>query len=250
MSSKSIYSYFKPTYLYIKQHTVTGKLYFGKTIKNPEKYLGSGIHWKSHINKHGKEHVVNLWYCLFYDKDECVKTALMLSEMYNIVESKEWLNQIPENGLSNTFEGSTHTEETRIKISKATKGRKPWNKGVKGIKITISDNEHNRRIEFGKKYGGSNKGIPHTEKAREKQSKAQTGKKRGKYKPETKPRNISASGLESWRRNALRLAESRKGKKRKPYRKTGGHKKIRCSCIICQKEVTTNTLSNHIKRSH
>ena len=25
---------FKPTYLYIKQHTVTGKLYFGKTTKD------------------------------------------------------------------------------------------------------------------------------------------------------------------------------------------------------------------------
>lgn len=52
---------YTPTYLYIKQHTITGKLYFGKTIKDPEKYMGSGTHWKRHINKHGKEHVETLW---------------------------------------------------------------------------------------------------------------------------------------------------------------------------------------------
>ena len=41
MSSKL----FSPTYLYIKQHSVTGKLYFGKTSKPypyVENYLGSG----------------------------------------------------------------------------------------------------------------------------------------------------------------------------------------------------------------
>jgi hypothetical protein len=31
---------FKPTWLYIKQHTVTGLKYFGKTTRNPEKYKG------------------------------------------------------------------------------------------------------------------------------------------------------------------------------------------------------------------
>jgi len=41
---------FQPTYLYIKQHTKTGKLYFGKTGNDPEKYLGSGTRWKRHLN--------------------------------------------------------------------------------------------------------------------------------------------------------------------------------------------------------
>ena len=31
-------SNFKPTFLYIKQHTVTGKMYFGKTGKNNPNY--------------------------------------------------------------------------------------------------------------------------------------------------------------------------------------------------------------------
>lgn len=92
-------STFKPTYLYIKQHSITGKLYFGKTIKNPMKYLGSGKLWLRHIKTHGKEYVETLWYCLYYDLDELSKFALMYSEQENIVESDEWLNLKFENGL-------------------------------------------------------------------------------------------------------------------------------------------------------
>ena len=52
---------YTPTYLYIKQHALTGKLYFGKTVQNPEVYKGSGTHWTNHIKKHGKEHIKTLW---------------------------------------------------------------------------------------------------------------------------------------------------------------------------------------------
>lgn len=92
MTSKSIYSEFKPTFLYIKQHTVTGKLYFGKTTRNPEKYLGSGKYWKLHIKKYGKKYVTNLWYCLFLDEKECKDFAIQFSTQNNIVNSKEWAN--------------------------------------------------------------------------------------------------------------------------------------------------------------
>jgi hypothetical protein len=56
---------FRHTYLYIKQHTITGKLYFGKTVRNPITYNGSGTHWVNHINKYGKVNVVTLWYQLY-----------------------------------------------------------------------------------------------------------------------------------------------------------------------------------------
>jgi hypothetical protein len=92
---------FKPTYLYIKQHTITGKLYFGKTIKrDPEKYPGSGSHWLNHIKKHGPKHVVTEWYCLFLEEKECTEFALNFSNQNNIVESTDWANQIPEDGLN------------------------------------------------------------------------------------------------------------------------------------------------------
>lgn len=94
----------KPTYLYIKQHTITGKLYFGKTTK-PEKkmlqYNGSGIYWKSHIKTYGKEHVITLWYCLFYEELQLVEFATSYCKLHNIGygDTSIWANQKPENGL-------------------------------------------------------------------------------------------------------------------------------------------------------
>lgn len=112
---------FIPTYLYIKQHTITGKLYFGKTIKNPEKYLGSGSRWKNHIKKHGKEHVVNLWFHLFDDLFELVSFAISFSNKMDIVESDSWLNMIPEFGIDSPrghgMLGKSHSDETKLKMS-------------------------------------------------------------------------------------------------------------------------------------
>ena len=121
---------FVPTYLYIKQHSITGKLYFGKTVKNPLKYNGSGKHWKSHIKAHGKSHVETLWYCLFHDEDNIKEFSLNFSKEQNIVESNLWLNLIPENGLDGSSPGSKlatprkkKSKEDCLKISIALKGR-------------------------------------------------------------------------------------------------------------------------------
>jgi hypothetical protein len=44
--SMFIYNKFKPTWLMIKRHKITGLLYFCKTAKfDPNKYLGSGKYW-------------------------------------------------------------------------------------------------------------------------------------------------------------------------------------------------------------
>jgi hypothetical protein len=97
----SIYSNnFKPTYLYIKQHAITGKLYFGKTTrKNVLTYKGSGSYWTNHIKKYGKEHVKTLWYHLFYDEETIYKFAVNFSITNNIVSSSVWANLIVEDGL-------------------------------------------------------------------------------------------------------------------------------------------------------
>ena len=89
----------KPTYLYIKQHNKTGLLYFGKTTNNPEIYQGSGLHWLRHLKVHGARDVTTLWYCLFTERDELVKFATLFSVSNNIVESVDWANLKPENGL-------------------------------------------------------------------------------------------------------------------------------------------------------
>lgn len=90
---------FKPTFLYIKQHSETGKMYFGKTVKNPEKYQGSGVYWQRHIRKHGIEKVETLWFCLFLDLETLQEFSLNFSKINNINTSDNWANYIYETGL-------------------------------------------------------------------------------------------------------------------------------------------------------
>jgi hypothetical protein len=131
---------YPPTFLYIKQHAITGKLYFGKTAKDPETYLGSGTYWRKHIKKHGTEHVITVWYCLFYDTTTISEFALSFSAMHNIVESTDWANLRPENGLDGNLPGNV-----------------PWNVGLeahnkgttspnKGRTLSVRSQEHKDKI--------------------------------------------------------------------------------------------------------
>ena len=57
LSLKFIYTgaiMFKPTYLYVKTHRITGLQYLGKTSRtDPYSYPGSGKRWRAHLDKHG-----------------------------------------------------------------------------------------------------------------------------------------------------------------------------------------------------
>jgi hypothetical protein len=141
MSSKGIYSSplrqqqtLRPTYLFIKQHTITGKLYFGKTYRtdtNVEKYLGSGTEWLKHLNEFGAEHVITLWYCLFYDKVDLKEFAVSFSIRENIVDSPIWANIVVENGLGGgSLKGRISPIRGKPSGRKGIKtGRAPINKG-------------------------------------------------------------------------------------------------------------------------
>jgi hypothetical protein len=99
MQQNHIYS-IKPTYLYVKQHNITGLKYFGKTSKNPYAYQGSGKYWISHIKQHGRKYVKTLWVSeVFTDKVNLVVAALKFSFENDIVNSMEWANLKIENGL-------------------------------------------------------------------------------------------------------------------------------------------------------
>lgn len=112
---------FKPTYLYVKTHNVTGLKYFGKTTSNRKRYRGSGHHWVRHIAKHGYDVTTEI-VGYFTDQDECMKFALEFSEKYNIVESPEWANLMPENGLSggDVMSGKS-AEERKSTVAKRKK---------------------------------------------------------------------------------------------------------------------------------
>jgi hypothetical protein len=96
----NIYIPITPTHLYIKQHAITKLKYFGKTTRlDPLIYLGSGTHWKRHVNKHGKEFVKTLWLSDLYYDTSISEHALHFSSENNIVESDDWANLKSENGL-------------------------------------------------------------------------------------------------------------------------------------------------------
>jgi hypothetical protein len=116
-----------PTVLYIKQHSITGLKYFGKTTEDdPYKYLGSGKHWSRHIKTHGKEHIETLWVSEPYtDSDLISEFALAFSKEHNIVQSEEWANLIPETGLDGWVKGATRkpfTGDHRAKMSASKMG--------------------------------------------------------------------------------------------------------------------------------
>ena len=148
---------FRPTWLYVKIHTVTGKMYLGKTVKDPRTYLGSGKYWRAHIKKHGTEFVQTLWCELFHDEESIRKAAQRLCNENKVVRSKWWANLVDENGVDGSavkrkpgrpkgmplsvetkekmrlaklgkpsnFKGKRHTREARIAISNSLKASYP-----------------------------------------------------------------------------------------------------------------------------
>lgn len=174
---------FKPTWLYVKQHNKTGLKYFGKTVQEPVKYKGSGLHWTRHLNKHGND-VSTVWCELFTDKESLIEFALFFSNEFNITQSSNWANLKSENGIDGNPVGVIITDETKGKMSlnasrpKTTnwkksasnnrKGRIAWNKGVPHTEETKKKiSELNPRAMLGKK---------HSDSAKRKMSDARKGK--------------------------------------------------------------------------
>ena len=125
--------YFKPTYLYIKQHNITGLKYFGKTVKtNVLNYKGSGKLWSRHLKKHGNN-ISTIWYQLFEDKEELIAYAIKFSIEHDIVNSNDWANLKIEDGLCGG--------------------------GVKGIKLRPMNPEHKAKLSESVKQAYAKKGC-------------------------------------------------------------------------------------------
>ena len=110
------------TYLYHKRHKQTGLNYFGKTIRNPYTYIGSGKYWTAHLKKHGFDiETVQVWE--FTNLAECSKFATEFSQKNYVVESNDWANLRIENGLDGGFTPAAYTQEAKNKKSLKLKGR-------------------------------------------------------------------------------------------------------------------------------
>jgi hypothetical protein len=105
-------------YLYVKTHNKTGLKYLGKTSKNPRTYLGSGIDWKAHLKEHGFDHSTEIIKeC--QDNQELNYWGRHYSDLWNVAESNEWANRIPETGG-----GTNHTEDRKELFRQQQLGRK------------------------------------------------------------------------------------------------------------------------------
>lgn len=120
-------------YLYKKTHNKTGLNYLGKTEKDPFKYLGSGIDWKQHITEHGPDiTTVVLKEC--QTKEELSTWGRYYSDLWNIVESNEWANRIPETGGSDAGENHPCYGKPRPDTAERNKSRLGENHPMYGTK--------------------------------------------------------------------------------------------------------------------
>lgn len=147
-------------YLYIKESPL-GLKYLGQTTCNPITYPGSGKVWKRHLKKHGFifKDIKTTILLKTNSREELKKIGMYYSELWNIVESKEWANLIPESGEHSTLGykhspesienlrkfslGKKHTEESKKKMSEAQKGRIKTEK-QKEKKLWINIKKHSR----------------------------------------------------------------------------------------------------------
>jgi hypothetical protein len=179
-------TYIPPTVLYIKQHSITGLKYFGKTCRNPYKYKGSGKYWKRHIKKHGIEHVKTIWVSEPYTDAALISEfALAFSKENNIIESEYWANMVYENGLDGGVHGlKIHfSEETRKNQSRAQLGKKQSPEHIKNAAKGRLGRKMSTESSTKKSISmqGKNR-IPKTDAQKLATSKSMLGKKRGPYK--------------------------------------------------------------------
>jgi hypothetical protein len=98
-------------YLYVKTHSITGLKYLGMTTaRDPHAYKGSGVYWKAHLKKHGSTYSTIIL-VESISIEEIKEYGLHYSALWNVVESNEWANLIPESGS-----GSMQSPETIAKI--------------------------------------------------------------------------------------------------------------------------------------
>lgn len=111
-------------YLYVKTHNKTGLKYLGKTkSKDPHKYPGSGLIWKRHLKKYGKDYTTEII-------KECADLEAVefwgqyYSNLWNIVESDEWANLKPETGEGGGVRGKPKSPETIANMRAAQQARR------------------------------------------------------------------------------------------------------------------------------
>ena len=105
-------------YLYIKTHKKTGLKYLGKTKQsNPHRYSGSGREWIKHLKEHGTDIETTIIKECHSPKELSV-WGRYYSKLFNVVDSPEWANRIPETGGGPGFKSGQENPAKRKEFRK------------------------------------------------------------------------------------------------------------------------------------
>ena len=157
--------------LYKKTHRKTGLKYLGYTSQDPFRYIGSGKYWCRHFKLHGNEIDTEIL-LQTNDKTKIKDLGLYYSNLWNIVESKEWANLKIESG-----DGGAMGPLGRKKVSEKMQGRpksKEWKENHSKI-MTGKKHSTESKINHSNAMSGQNNGMygkTHTKEAKEKMSSA------------------------------------------------------------------------------
>lgn len=137
-------------------HTApNNKRYVGITKKLPEKrwnggrgYISQQLFYRA-IEKYGWENIEHKIISTNLTEDEAKQLEIELIAKYNSTNPQFGYNVSPGGDLGNGLVGESHplygkkpSAETRMKISRATAGRKPWNLGIKGVESSFKGKRH------------------------------------------------------------------------------------------------------------
>lgn len=184
-------------------------MYFGRTLNpDPNKYIGSGVHWKNHLKKYGKS-VTTIFFEKFDSLDDAKEFAEFFSEEFDIVNSSKWANLIIETAEHTSYlKGHKMSKESLLKMSKAQSGKNNPNFG----KITPEETKL--------KIKESNLGLKRSEETKQKISdNVKKQYKQGKVSPlkglDKSGKNNSFYGKSHSEETKLKISLSKIGKSNK-----------------------------------
>ncbi len=200
---------YRPGYVYKTVNTVDGKKYIGSRLSPQgtqgeyfdEKYYGSGADLKKAIAEHGKDKFINVKQQDTNSIADIIESETGLLRKLKVKEDPNYYNK--HNHYSG---GGDATEVTKKKISDMLKGKN------KGRKLGPQSEEH--KIKIGK----ASKGRKHSKETKIKISKLRAGRpspNKGKKMSEEQKRKISKSrtGQKMSEEHRRKVSEGHKGQK-------------------------------------
>lgn len=142
--------------LYVKTHKETGLKYLGFTSKDPFNYIGSGLYWRRHLKKYGCS--IDTEVIFESDNMSAIKElGRYYSNLWNIVDSQEWANLKPEDGVGGTWKGLHGKDNPMYGTTRP-----------EYIKEAIRKSNTGKKNEYLSTLNRSRKGIPRSQEVKDK----------------------------------------------------------------------------------